>query len=201
MMDGKTDVSPLMGDVARILAELTDVEERILRAKERLISEPDERRYQRLQDQLDSEEPKAEALRRQLTEAQHALAAASHGDTPAQELKKLQEIASTFNVGCGDEARERLRLAIRRVVKKIEVGPKPIGYYFTADNYAIKLGGPGKKIPRYPVLTIILKAGKFIMTGEPPPLSWLEASALKHEAVVASQGGGLGRGVETSEAV
>lgn len=52
------------------------------------------------------------------------------------------------------------------------MSPKPIPSYRTNDGISLKLGGPGKRIPRFPFCHIILRGDRILFTGETPSAAW-----------------------------
>lgn len=105
---------------------------------------------------------------------EQALSAARHAPTPAEEWEKAKLLVASLR-GTGDnpdEARGKLQRALHDLIVEITVSPKPIPSYRTNDGISLKLGGPGKRIPRFPICHIILKSDKVLLTGETPSAAW-----------------------------
>lgn len=166
------DTRPLEKSLESLTAIKAELEEDISRGKARLLKEKDDAKYNRLQQELSKAEAELAELRVRTRSVEEEIADLQQENSPQEELVKFQ--ASQDALLSQDEAtREQLRVAIHRVLDRVEVGIKPIPLMHCSDGRVVMLPGASKGVPRYPVCTIFLKGGEhFRVTGYPPSPEW-----------------------------
>lgn len=168
----RRDVTPLETELLALRSELAEKVELFDRGSGRLLQETDDTRYQRLQDQLDALEPRIEDLKKQVRTLEQRLASYRRKDTPEQALAKLQAMKAVLT-SPDDNSREQLRIALHKIIDRVEVGTKPIPTMHCEDGRMVALPGASKGVPRYPICAIYLKGGEnFRVTGIPPSPEW-----------------------------
>ncbi|MEQ8819424.1 MAG: recombinase family protein [Sumerlaeia bacterium] len=170
----RPDTRPLEEQLDRLTSRRTELDDDIALGKRRLLKEKDDDKYDRLQGELSQAEAELADLRGRIRSVEAEISDLQQENSPQAELVRFQ--ASQDALLAQDEAsREQLRVAIHRVLHRVEVGVKPIPLMYCDDGRLVRLPGPSKGVPRYPVCTIYLNGGEhFRVTGYPPAAEWQE---------------------------